>query len=571
MAPITIGGHKAYGVFIMPGMGFRNNDATGLAINDEPEGIYYVVDGTHFDSGCCFDYGNASTNGRAVGTGTMETTYFGTATAWGSGAGPGPWIMADMEAGLFSGYNAKQNAADPTIDSWRFVTAVVDGGGGNQWDLRGGNAQQGGLTTFYSGVRPGSPASNSYYPMHKPGAVLLGIGGDNGNGSSGTFYEGVMTTGYPTEATTDAVQANIVAARYDVQRVSLSRVTTFTPGSAQTVTATFTNTTGAPASGVTLSLSLPAGWTAVVSGTRKPSMTFGPPVPPGASVNATFQVTSPAATGAGFLIGRAEWTGPSTSGTQSETTTARIRNVLPIKINEVRFSAGANATDQFIELYNASAGAVDLSNWTLINTQSQWAPRQAGDDSGRHEARERRLLPARPVHVGAGGARGRGRDHHQRQEHRRLRKRPADRRRRRDAHDRQRRDGGRGHDDGVHSCVHGTVDHDPCRIDQPACDEHDRLRGRREGGHRHRRQLRAGDGDRRRQGGHADDPVGGGGRGRDQHQGRGRREHDGRRHADDGHRRTQGTRQGRERRRPRRERHGRRPGCPAQVRSRIGR
>ena len=40
----------------------------------------------------------------------------------------------------------------------------------------------------------------------------------------------------------------------------------------------------------------------------------------------------------------------------------------------MRFSAGANATDQFIELYNASAGVVDLSNWTLINTQSQWAP-----------------------------------------------------------------------------------------------------------------------------------------------------------------------------------------------------
>ncbi len=102
-----------------------------------------------------------------------------------------------MEAGLFSGYDAKQNAATPTIDSWRFVTAVVDGGGGNKWDLRGGNAQHGGLTTFYSGVRPGSPASDAYYPMHKQGAILLGIGGDNGNGSSGTFYEGVMTTGYP--------------------------------------------------------------------------------------------------------------------------------------------------------------------------------------------------------------------------------------------------------------------------------------------------------------------------------------------------------------------------------------
>ena len=221
MAPITIGGHKAYGVYIMPGMGFRNNNARDIAINDEPEGIYYVIDGTHYDSGCCFDYGNSSTNGRAVGTGTMETTYFGTATAWGSGAGPGPWIMADMEAGLFSGYNAKQNPGSPTIDSWRFVTAVVNGGGGNKWDLRGGNAQKGGLTTFYSGIRPGSQTNDAYFPMHKQGAVLLGTGGDNGNGSAGTFYEGVMTIGYPTEATTDAVQANIVAARYDVQRVKL--------------------------------------------------------------------------------------------------------------------------------------------------------------------------------------------------------------------------------------------------------------------------------------------------------------------------------------------------------------
>src|SRR4051812_28871407 len=252
MAPISIGGHKAYGIYIMPGMGLRNNNAVGLAVGDEPEGIYYVIDGSHYDSGCCFDYGNASTNGRAVGTGTMETTYFGTSTVWGRGTGAGPWIMADLEAGLFSGYNAKQNDGDPAIDSWRFVTAVVDGGGGNKCDLRGGNAQKGGLTTFYSGVRPGSRSHNSYFPMRKQGAVLLGTGGDNGNGSSGTFYEGVMTSGYPTEATTDAVQANIVAAKYDVPRVRLSRVTTFTPGSAQTVTGTFTNTTGAPAKGVTL-------------------------------------------------------------------------------------------------------------------------------------------------------------------------------------------------------------------------------------------------------------------------------------------------------------------------------
>jgi hypothetical protein len=365
MAPITIGGHKAYGVYIMPGMGFRNNNATGIAINDEPEGMYYVIDGTHFDSGCCFDYGNAETNSRDNGPGTMENTYFGTSTAWGSGNGPGPWIMADMEGGLYSGYNMKQNTGDPTIDSWRFVTAVVDGGGGNKWDLRGGNAQKGGLTTFYSGVRQGSLANSTYYPMHKEGGILMGTGGDNGNGSSGTFYEGAMATGFPTEATTDAVQANVLAARYDVQRVSLARVAAFTPRSTEEVTETFTNTTGAPASGVKLSISAPTGWTASASSASGT-------VAPGASVSATFKVTSPAATGAGFLTGKAEWLG------HVETTTERVRNVPAVKINEVRFSAGANSTNQFIEIYNASAGAVDLSNWTLINTQSQWAPVKLG-------------------------------------------------------------------------------------------------------------------------------------------------------------------------------------------------
>jgi len=373
MAPATISGHKVYGVYIMPGMGLRNNDAKDIAINDEPEGIYYVINGKHYDSGCCFDYGNSSTNSRAVGTGTMETTYYGTATAWGSGNGPGPWIMADMEAGLFSGYNAKQNDV-PSIDSWRFVTAVVNGGGGNKWDLRGGNAQEGGLTTYYSGVRPGTPQSNNYYPMSKKGGILLGNGGDNGNGSAGTFYEGVMTTGYPTEATTDKVQANIVAARYDVQRIGLSRLITFSPKSVQEVTETFTNTTGVPVIGIRMSISAPDGWQVKVSGSDRPSETITGPIAPGASVSTTFSVSSPATPGSGFLIGRTGWKNQKTGMEQLETISQWVRNVIPVKINEIRFSTGANITDQFIELYNPSVEEVDISNWTLINAKSEWAP-----------------------------------------------------------------------------------------------------------------------------------------------------------------------------------------------------
>lgn len=377
MAPVTISGHKAYGVYIIPGMGLRNNNAKDIAINDEPEGIYYVINGKHYDSGCCFDYGNSSTNGRAVGTGTMETTYYGTATAWGSGNGPGPWIMADMEAGLFSGYNAKKNDV-PTIDSWRFISAFVGGGGGNKWDLRGGNAQEGSLITYYSGVRPGTPDSKDYFPMNKKGGILLGNGGDNGNGSSGTFYEGVMTTGHPDAATTDKVQTNIVAARYDVQRVSLSRILTFTPKSVQEVTETFVNTTGGTVKNVKLSISVPKGWMVQESGSSGSSKTFVDPIAPNASVSVTFKVTSPTTVVAGYLTGKVEWTNQMNGRTGSETATQRIRNVFPVKINEICFSTGSNPTYQFIELYNASTSEVDISNWNLISTRSEWAPVKLG-------------------------------------------------------------------------------------------------------------------------------------------------------------------------------------------------
>ena len=60
-------------------------------------------------------------------------------------------------------------------------------------------------------MRPNVPG---YNPMHKEGAIILGIGGDNSKTAAGTFYEGVMTSGFPSAATENAVQANIVAARY---------------------------------------------------------------------------------------------------------------------------------------------------------------------------------------------------------------------------------------------------------------------------------------------------------------------------------------------------------------------
>ncbi|KAI8631579.1 carbohydrate-binding module family 42 protein [Xylariaceae sp. FL1651] len=209
-APVTLNGQKAYGVFISPFTGYRNNNPNGIAKGDAAEGIYAVFDGTHYNTGCCFDYGNAETSSLDTGNGHMEAIYFGTGdgSGRGTGSGSGPWIMADLENGLFSGFDPINNPADPSITS-RFVTAVVKGQP-NQWAIRGADATSGTLSTYYNGVRP----SNGYNPMSKEGAILLGIGGDNSNRAQGTFYEGVMTTGYPSDATENAVQANIVAAKY---------------------------------------------------------------------------------------------------------------------------------------------------------------------------------------------------------------------------------------------------------------------------------------------------------------------------------------------------------------------
>ncbi|MEU0095223.1 alpha-L-arabinofuranosidase B [Kribbella sp. NPDC006257] len=227
-APITVGGHKAYGVYVAPGTGYRNNNTNGVATGDQSEGMYAVFDGTHYNGGCCFDYGNAETNSRDNGNGTMEAIYFGNSRSWGSGAGNGPWIMADLENGLFSGVNTGNNSNDPSI-SHRFLTAIVKGGQ-NRWAIRGGNAQSGGVSTFYNGVRPNAPG---YNPMKKEGAIILGIGGDNSVGARGTFYEGVMTSGYPSDSTENAVQANITAAGY-----ATSGGTGLTPGSAVSLRAT---------------------------------------------------------------------------------------------------------------------------------------------------------------------------------------------------------------------------------------------------------------------------------------------------------------------------------------------
>jgi len=203
---VTVGGHPVYAAYFEGGMGYRIDKTKGVATGNDPETLYMVTSGTHVNGGCCFDYGNAEVNNNDDGAGTMEAVYFGNCTVWGYGQGSGPWVMADLENGLWAG-NMRSNNRNLPMKS-EYVTAMVKGAT-NGFALKASDASNGMLQLMYNGPRP-----NGYQPMKKQGSIILGIGGDNSNSAIGTFYEGVMTSGYSTDAADDAVQANIVAAGY---------------------------------------------------------------------------------------------------------------------------------------------------------------------------------------------------------------------------------------------------------------------------------------------------------------------------------------------------------------------
>jgi hypothetical protein len=192
--PVVAGGHAVYGVYISAGNGYRNDRTSGVATGGAPEGMYMVASGTHVNTGCCFDYGNAETNNLDTGNGHMDAVNLGTT---------GPYVGADLENGIYG-------AGGPVQMSFDFVTAMLKNDGQTTFAVKGGNAQSGGLTTQYAGALPNS----TYTPMHLEGAIVLGTGGDNSRWSVGSFFEGVMTAGYPSDATENAVQANIVGVGY---------------------------------------------------------------------------------------------------------------------------------------------------------------------------------------------------------------------------------------------------------------------------------------------------------------------------------------------------------------------
>ena len=213
---LTVGGHKVYSLYMAAHEGYRlakvgKNMPRGTA----SEGIYELADGTHVGSGCCWDFGNVTTNPTVYGV--MNTLFFGKAF-WGNGAGSGPWFMADFEAGVWAGGSkvgdpgwgalSDQHPANPNNPSLavKYAFGILKTSS-SKWALRMSDASQ--STPIATAFEGGMPK-----PMDNLGGIVIGVGGDNSNISWGTFYEGAIVSGYPTTAVDDAVLANVKAAGY---------------------------------------------------------------------------------------------------------------------------------------------------------------------------------------------------------------------------------------------------------------------------------------------------------------------------------------------------------------------
>jgi hypothetical protein len=212
---LTISGHKVYALNTDPHVSYwRDGSKTGMATGTQPEGIYMVTSGTHYNGGCCYDYGNSETTRTADAAGAMDAIYFGSSCWFGGCSGTGPWVQADLEWGLFPGGSSSWNPNQKAFTN-SYVTAMLKNNGTTRFALKGGNAQSGSLTTLWDGALP-----SGYNPMKKQGAIVLGSGGDcckpggGANDSAGTFYEGAIVSGYPSDATDNSIQDNIVAAGY---------------------------------------------------------------------------------------------------------------------------------------------------------------------------------------------------------------------------------------------------------------------------------------------------------------------------------------------------------------------
>src|SRR6185503_2309167 len=100
----------------------------------------------------------------------MEAVYFGKCTVWNKGDGDGPWIMGDLENGLWAG-DSSPFMDNKSVSGWKYITGLVKGEPASaahpdgHWAIKEGDPTPDTLMKPFDGKRP----SARYNPMRKEG------------------------------------------------------------------------------------------------------------------------------------------------------------------------------------------------------------------------------------------------------------------------------------------------------------------------------------------------------------------------------------------------------------------
>ena len=84
---------------------WRDGSKSGMPTGSAPQGIYMVTSGKHFNSGCCFDYGNGETSRTYVAGPSMDSVNFSNCTQLGPRG-----RLRSLGHGRFGGRSLRESA-----------------------------------------------------------------------------------------------------------------------------------------------------------------------------------------------------------------------------------------------------------------------------------------------------------------------------------------------------------------------------------------------------------------------------------------------------------------------------
>ena len=179
------------------GQYYRNRTSTVNMPTGSAAITAYMVVSNASSSTCCGTYGDMESTVADTGNGHMFALAYATGVDEGTeGTGSGPWPGVDLENGVW------KYGATPAFSYLNILTKYATAGPTSE--IKSGDATTGSLSTLYNSTMPGSDSA------HWEGGLSLGEGGD-GSGAPTAFLEGVITASTTTDATDNALQANIAS------------------------------------------------------------------------------------------------------------------------------------------------------------------------------------------------------------------------------------------------------------------------------------------------------------------------------------------------------------------------